>query len=91
MSVTQSASGTQTTLFIDPSSGLILGSAYTGEYLGQWGLVTEVSWDYREVQGIQFAFQGMVGVNGTPVVEASVSSVRVNPNIPPSRYRIPQR
>ncbi len=74
-------------LYVDPESSLILKRLYTADAPGR-PVVEEEFYDYRAVDGIQFAFRAMQRV-GSVSVERRVTDVKLNSNIDPSLFKRP--
>jgi zinc protease len=77
------------TVFFDPATADVVRLEY--ERQGATGAVAEIEelTDYRVVDGIRFAFQATTTTSGGNRVERRVKAVRVNPEIPASRFQRP--
>ncbi len=73
-------------LYVDPATSLVTKQAFVG---GPGGTVVEEEFfDYRAVDGIQFAFRA-VRTAGDLKVERRVSDIKVNPTIDASLFKRP--
>jgi outer membrane lipoprotein-sorting protein len=74
-------------LYVDPESSLILKRLYTAD-APERPVVEEEFYDYRPVDGIQFAFRATQKV-GSMSVDRRVTDVKINSNINPSLFKRP--
>jgi zinc protease len=74
-------------LYVDPRSSLIRKRVYTADAPGR-PVVDEAFFDYRDVDGIQFAFRATQKV-GPASVERRVSDVKINGPIDPALFTRP--
>jgi len=74
-------------LYVDPQSSLIRKRVYAADAPGR-PLVEEAFFDYRDVDGIQFAFRATQKV-GPVSVERRVTDVKINAPIDPAVFKRP--
>jgi zinc protease len=74
-------------LYVDPQSSLIRKRVYAADAPGR-PLVEEAFFDYRDVDGIQFAFRATQKV-GPVSVERRVTDVKINAPIDPALFKRP--
>jgi hypothetical protein len=74
-------------LYIDPQSSLIRKRVYAADAPGR-PVVDEAFFDYRDVDGIQFAFRATQKV-GPVSVERRVTDVKINAPIDPALFKRP--
>jgi zinc protease len=74
-------------LYVDPQSSLIRKRVYAADAPGR-PLVEEAFFDYRDVDGIQFAFRATQKV-GPVSVERRVTDVKINAPIDPTLFKRP--
>ncbi|HMF99014.1 MAG TPA: hypothetical protein VKE96_32155, partial [Vicinamibacterales bacterium] len=74
-------------LYIDPENSMVRKRLFTANAPGR-PLVEEQFSDYRDVDGVQFAFQATQKV-GPLSVERKVTDVRINPPIDPALFKRP--
>ena len=79
------------TLFLDPETADIVRLEYDRQ--GPAGVVREIEDldDFREVDGLRFAFRATTTTTGGNKVERRVTAIRVNPDLPPSLFTRPGR
>jgi zinc protease len=74
-------------LYIDPESSMIRKRVYAADAPGR-PVVDEAFFDYRDVEGIQFAFRAIQKVGPTSV-ERLVTDVKINAPIDPALFKRP--
>jgi hypothetical protein len=74
-------------LYVDPQSSLIRKRVYATDAPGR-PVVDEAFFDYRDVDGVQFAFRATQKV-GPVSVERRVSDVKINAPIDPALFTRP--
>ena len=75
-------------LYIDPESSMIRKRVYAADAPGR-PVVDEAFFDYRDVDGIQFAFQALRQKVGPTSVERLVTDVKINAPIDPALFKRP--
>jgi hypothetical protein len=74
-------------LYLDPASGQIVRRTYTADAPGR-PIVEENFFDYRDVDGVQFAFRATQRV-GPTLVERRVTDVKINTPVDPALFTRP--
>ncbi|MFQ5768575.1 MAG: hypothetical protein ACE5ID_11420 [Acidobacteriota bacterium] len=83
--------GEVTTLAIDPISGHIVRMTYQGQdFTGAHGEVIQDFSDFREVDGLAFAFKTQQAFNGKPFVESTVQELKLNQPIAADAFARPE-
>ncbi len=83
-------------LHIDPDTGLIAKMTYDRQVdnpaaAGQGPAVTEEVYDdYRDVDGIKFAFKASVTAGGVSIIERSLTALRINPTFAADPFAKPK-
>jgi hypothetical protein len=79
----------EVTLYLDPSTNMIIGKRYVSAAMGPPTETDEVYSDYRDVNGIKAPYKTAVWQGGKMKGEMTVSEVRINPGIPDTAYKKP--
>lgn len=77
------------TLFVDPRSGMVVKEAY--ELSSGGGPAEEAFSDYRDVDGVKFAFRATVRRGNEQVLTRVVTDLHVNAPVDPSLFAMPAK
>jgi hypothetical protein len=89
VAVSEPTSGFQTTLFLDPSTHLIVGKRFVASVMGPPAETEEIYSDYRDVAGVKMPFKSVTRQGGKLRLTLTASDVRINPGVPDSAYKKP--
>jgi hypothetical protein len=82
--------GEAMTLGIDPPTGRVMRLAYQGQNVaGVQGETVQRYSDFREVDGLLLPFASVSTSNGEPMVEISVESLELDPEIAADTFALP--